>query len=788
MGNPFDDFTSVERRNIFIYIVGIMLYKFGLEAFSGSITLLATDRFNQQNTFTNLAILQGLNQAFQCVGSIAIAPLIKRFPTKNVLSASVFIFGLLSAIIIIIDVSTGGKIPLDGKQRYGAWNSLILFPIYSIIGICHGMVELIRRVIPRDIVGGDVVKLKKMDATVHAFYEVAGTAGAFFSAFLVLRLGNALAPSMTPFLFVFSAIAWTFIGLLDADLENRKRLESLEDRSLLTQIGHGFSHFGLSVYRGVQIIFSSRKFIWLIPGYSIPLFTHRYLESQLTPAFAKRILNQGAYAQIMVGGSNFGELLGAIFVLFFARKIRTPIPWLRLDALCLLIIWILPFSYPAPEDALSYAWTLAAIWIPVSFGWAAGDVSLAAYIQASLAKMEKPDDKVSPLGAVMAFLYSFYIILYAVLGPVLGKVIDNSSKANDGDIRPALIYVGGVMYTVVSVVLMASTFIPKGSFAFNPSLIDDTAIEDEENLVENYHDDFKEPVKIAVIGGSGLYNLEGLEFVAEVSPETPWGKPSDAIIIAKNQAGLHVAFLARHGRGHYLTPTEVPSRANIAALKSLGVEAIIAFSAVGSLREELKPRDFILPSQVIDRTKGIRPSTFFEDGLVAHAMFADPFSAVLEEVIWAQRAVVEDADFHRQKTLICMEGPQFSTRAESNMYRSFGADLINMSVLPEAKLAREAEIAYQMICMSTDYDCWKEHEVAVTVEAVVANLKANTGNAQRLLSAILPGVQEVVESGKATEGLDGSMRFACMTAPEKRSKSAVQKLEFLLPGYYTICN
>ncbi|KAF9305048.1 hypothetical protein BGZ74_011625 [Mortierella antarctica] len=294
------------------------------------------------------------------------------------------------------------------------------------------------------------------------------------------------------------------------------------------------------------------------------------------------------------------------------------------------------------------------------------------------------------------------------------------------------------------------------------------------------------PVKIAIIGGSGLYNLDGLELVAEVNPDTPWGKPSDAITIARTQSGLHVAFLARHGRGHYLTPSEVPARANIAALKSIGVEAIIAYSAVGSLRDELKPRDFVLPSQVIDRTKGIRPSTFFEDGIVAHAMFADPFSAVLENVIWEQRHVMEGGDFHRNKTLICMEGPQFSTRAESHMYRSFGADLINMSVLPEAKLARESEIAYQMICMSTDYDCWKEHEVAVTVEAVVANLNANSSNAQRLLAAILPGVEKVVENGQVLEGLKGSMRFACMTAPEKRSKEAVQKLEFILPGYYTV--
>ncbi|KAG0211178.1 hypothetical protein BGX28_008358 [Mortierella sp. GBA30] len=484
MGNPFADFSSKERRNIAIYMLGIMSYKFGLEAFTGSITLLATDRFNEQNTFRNVAILQGLNQAFQCVGSIAIAPLIKRFPTKSVLSASILFFGILSAIIIIVDVSTGGRIPLEGKQRYGQWNSLILFPIYSIIGICHGMVELIRRVIPRDIVGGDVIKLKRMDAIVHVFYEISGTGGAFFSTFLVLNLGNAIAPAMTPFLFVLAAGAWSFIGLLDTDLENRKnRLESLleNETSIFTQIGHGFHHFGLSVYRGVQIVLSSRKFIWLIPGYAIPLFTHRYLESQLSPAFAKRILKQGAYAQINVGGSNFGELLGALFVLFFARKVKTPIPWLRLDALGLLIVWVLPYSYPkVPEDSLKFAWTLAAIWIPVSFGWAAGDVSLAAYIQSALAKMEKPNEKVSPLGAVMAFLYSFYIILYAVLGPVLGQVIDDANTLHKGDIRPALVWVGGVMYTVVCLVLLASTFIPKGSFALNPELIDDTQIEDEE--------------------------------------------------------------------------------------------------------------------------------------------------------------------------------------------------------------------------------------------------------------------------------------------------------------------
>ncbi|KAF9163721.1 hypothetical protein BGX21_000740 [Mortierella sp. AD011] len=474
MRNPLSDFTALERRNIIIYMVGIML-----EAFTGSITLLATDRF-KGSTFENLAILQGLNQAFQCVGSIAIAPLIKRFPTRSVLSAAIALFGLLSAVIIVIEVSTGGKVPLDGKTRSGSWSPYILFPVYSIIGICHGMVELIRRVIPKDIVGGDVIKLKRMDATVHIFYEVAGTAGAFFATYLVLTLGAALAPAMSPFLFVFAAIAWSFIGLLQSDHDNRKQLDTLEQPPIFTQIIHGFAHFGTSLYRGAQIIFSSRKFIWLIPGYSVPLFTHRYLESQLSPAFAKRILNQGAYAQIMVGGSNFGELLGALFVLLFAKKIKTPLPWLRLDALGLLIVWILPYSYPAKEDALSFAWTLAAIWIPISFGWAAGDVSLAAFIQSALAQYDRPDDKVSPLGAVMAFLYISYIVLYAVLGVVLGKVVDAANVK--GDIHPALVYVGGVMYTVVCVVLFISTFIPKGSFSLNPDIIDDVEVRDDDEF------------------------------------------------------------------------------------------------------------------------------------------------------------------------------------------------------------------------------------------------------------------------------------------------------------------
>ncbi|KAL1917924.1 uncharacterized protein VTP21DRAFT_3758 [Calcarisporiella thermophila] len=292
-------------------------------------------------------------------------------------------------------------------------------------------------------------------------------------------------------------------------------------------------------------------------------------------------------------------------------------------------------------------------------------------------------------------------------------------------------------------------------------------------------------VKIAVIGGTGLYNVDHLKVVGEVFPDTPWGKPSDAITIAETPSGTQIAFLARHGRGHFLSPSEIPVRANIAALKHLGVEIIIAFSAVGSLREEIKPRDFVLPSTIVDRTKA-RPSTFFENGVVAHAMFADPFHLPLADLIWKQRQVITESgvDFHRDKSLVCIEGPAFSTRGESHMYRAWGCDIINMSVVPEAKLAREAEIAYQMICMSTDYDCWREDEEAVTVEAVVQNLTCNADNAKKLLLALLPELESMAVSGSAVEGLKGSMKFACVTAPNKRNPEQVAKLNYILPGYY----
>ncbi|EIW70652.1 hypothetical protein TREMEDRAFT_43302 [Tremella mesenterica DSM 1558] len=280
--------------------------------------------------------------------------------------------------------------------------------------------------------------------------------------------------------------------------------------------------------------------------------------------------------------------------------------------------------------------------------------------------------------------------------------------------------------------------------------------------------DPNETVLVGCIGGSGLYHLDNLTFVKKLHIKTPWGEPSSPITISKLPSGALIAFISRHGPAHTITPTEVPGRANIAALKHIGVQAIVAFSAVGSLREEIAPGDFVMPSQIIDRTKGIREDTFFRgEGVVVHSMFGDPFSNKLIDLIAPLvENVLEGKErapkLHTGKTVVCMEGPAFSTRAESTMYRQWGGDIINMSVIPEAKLAREAEIDYALICTSTDYDAWRVGEAPVTVEEVIKTLHTNAEYARLVAEGLLQQVYDAVAGGKLDE-IKGCMRFACVT-------------------------
>ncbi|SDI68053.1 S-methyl-5'-thioadenosine phosphorylase [Lutimaribacter saemankumensis] len=278
---------------------------------------------------------------------------------------------------------------------------------------------------------------------------------------------------------------------------------------------------------------------------------------------------------------------------------------------------------------------------------------------------------------------------------------------------------------------------------------------------------------IAIIGGSGLYEIDGLEQVEWVEVKTPWGKPSDAILTGTLQ-GLKLAFLPRHGRGHVLDPSSVPYRANIDALKRLGATDVISMSACGSFREEMAPGDFVIVDQFIDRTFA-RDKSFFGPGCVAHVSLAHPTCAALADSV-AEAADKSGATVHRGGTYLAMEGPQFSTLAESNMYRDhWGADVIGMTNMPEAKLAREAELCYASVAMVTDYDCWHPDHDAVEVSDIVRTLTGNADKARRTITH-LPAL---LGSGRAPcpHGCDRALDTAMITAPEKRDPAVLARLD-----------
>ena len=281
--------------------------------------------------------------------------------------------------------------------------------------------------------------------------------------------------------------------------------------------------------------------------------------------------------------------------------------------------------------------------------------------------------------------------------------------------------------------------------------------------------------RIGVIGGTGLYNIQGLTDIKEFYPRTPFGKPSDAILVGK-LGGAGIAFLPRHGRKHTISPTEVPSRANIYALKMLGVEFIISSNSCGSFKEELKPGHLLIPDQIIDRTRS-RVSTFFNNGIVAHVQFAEPFCPQLSDVVY-QAAIEAGAVVHKGGTFIAMEGPAFSTRAESRLYKSWGADVLGMTVLPEAKLAREAEICYASIACITDYDSWHEAKEAVSVETILTTMRNNIDLAKKTIS-LSAGRVAKERSCSCANALAGAITTDIAAIPAPRKK----ELDLLIGKY-----
>jgi 5'-methylthioadenosine phosphorylase len=284
------------------------------------------------------------------------------------------------------------------------------------------------------------------------------------------------------------------------------------------------------------------------------------------------------------------------------------------------------------------------------------------------------------------------------------------------------------------------------------------------------------PVKIAIIGGSGLYEIEGIKKIDEIKIKTPWGFPSDSIIIG-DLAGVRCAFLPRHGRGHRILPGEINSRANIYALKALGVEQIVSISACGSLREEIKPRDYCIPDQIFDRTKD-RAFTFFGSGIVAHVGMAEPYCNSMRAVL-SDTAAQMGVTCHNSGTYVCIEGPQFSTKAESNVNRKDGFSIVGMTAIPEAKLAREAEICYSTVAIITDYDVWKEGE-EVSLDEVMGNLSANVASSKAFVKKLIPRLA----ARPRTCACGSALKYAVVTKIDGKNRNTYNKLKLLLGKYH----
>jgi len=281
--------------------------------------------------------------------------------------------------------------------------------------------------------------------------------------------------------------------------------------------------------------------------------------------------------------------------------------------------------------------------------------------------------------------------------------------------------------------------------------------------------------KVGIIGGSGLYKMEGMTGVDEVRVNTPFGEPSDAIILGQLE-GVSIAFLPRHGEGHRISPSKLPAKANIYALKSLGIERVISVSAVGSLKEEIAPLDVVVPDQLIDNTKG-RESTFFTDGIVGHVSLAEPFCPVLSRTLFEASTHV-GAKVHKGGSYLVMEGPQLSTKAESQLYRSWGADVIGMTALPEAKLAREAEICYVTLAFVTDYDCWHATYESVTAEMILTNLQKGVDTVKSILKLVVSSIPQKRDCDCAT-----ALKYAIATNTHYIPKQKKKELGLLIGKY-----
>lgn len=473
--SPKVEFTPKEKKNITLFIIGIMCFKFAFESLGGSVNQFVLQRIPSVSTLSLLVIFYGIAQS---LGSILVSQLVRVFRASKVISCAIGLFASLGLLYIIIDASTGGT-----RQHRGSWNPYIIFPIYIAMGGCLGVMELVRRVIPSHIVGTDPEKLKKMDATVHIFYEIAGTSGAFASTPMLKYMGPVFSTFLIPPLFTLGAIFY-----YQVQHENPMPVESSEStheetgvKSFFMTAKKGLQNYFASLVYGAGIVMRNRQFTWLIFGYVLALVIHRLTENLLFSIFAKKVLHDGSLSQILLGGSNFGELCGAAMVLKFSKYIKSPLPWVRIDAVTISVLWV--FAYVDASNPNAVAAGLIPVMMVLSGAWAAGDVSLLAYIQSNLPEEEDESNKISPLGAVMGFLYASYVIISTLLIYGLGQVFDHFIALHD--VRQGFFWISGIGFSICGVLIFTSTFVPKGSFHINPDMSGLTRRPQEPDLEAN---------------------------------------------------------------------------------------------------------------------------------------------------------------------------------------------------------------------------------------------------------------------------------------------------------------
>jgi hypothetical protein len=471
-------FTRPEKRNIILYIAGIVFYKISIEMLNVCVSGILQVRFGYDPLTKKSSAdaakvwtgMQAVNLLMQMFGSLLVGPLIKKSHSAKVLSLAILGFALVIAIVPLLELIFQGGIPAKSIAEKGSsipsywasWNPLILFAVFGLGGIFHGIVELMRRVIPVNLVGGDNQKLNSLDSIVHIFNEIFGTLAALTSPFWISYFGWGYSLFFLVVGFSIASLLWR--AILPRD--DQPLLQDNESESFATKAKHLLQNVSHNLSIGAKLVCSQRALVWLLPAYTLPLILHRYLENTIFPLYAKNVLKNSDLQAILTGGSNFGELMGAVLVLLLVRKVKTPIPYLRADAILILLVWVLPF-FPVGDNAYLTAWKLAPFMALISFGWSCGDVSLAAYIQSRLQEYESGNDKTSPLAAVMSFLYVMNLGLYFVINIGMGAWFDYMKSVNV-PFTEIFAYIAGVVMTACGFVVFAGTFIPRGASAWNP--------------------------------------------------------------------------------------------------------------------------------------------------------------------------------------------------------------------------------------------------------------------------------------------------------------------------------